>query len=191
MVQQVKSGTVLTMNGRTFELVWTDETEGFNPCHHCALYKNLCNPRHGTTFVDLCSDMQEETNTYFVEKKQDSALPSHSDQELLLSILSEYQLICMQAGNSVRADEISKIMTQLTDGSSSDDVKKITLSVGRKNGRLILDNGKGTEWKMTGLDEKTAIASLVYFTIFSRFDQISCLSSDFKIDVSLCESIND
>lgn len=72
MVKQVKSGTVLTMNGRTFELVWTDETEGFNPCHHCALYKVFCVPRHGVTFVDLCNDMQEESCTYFVEKINES-----------------------------------------------------------------------------------------------------------------------
>jgi hypothetical protein len=147
MVKQVESGTVLIMKGRTFELVWTDETEGFNPCHHCALYKEFCVPRRGVTFVDLCTDMQKESNTYFVERKQESASPSI--------------------------------------------VNKITLSVGRKNGKLVLSNGKSSEWKMTGVDEKTAIASLVYFSIFSRFDQLSCFSSDFKIDVSLCESIKD
>ena len=75
--------------------------------------------------------------------------------------------------------------------SSCDNVKRITLSVGRKNGKLILSNGIASEWKMTGVDEKTAIASLVYYTIFSRFDQLSCFSSNFKIDISLCESIND
>ena len=67
--------------------------------------------------------------------------------------------------------------------------KKITLTVGRKIGRIYLSNGIGQEWKMTGVDEKTAIASLVYFTLFSRFDITSMYSDNFKIEISISTTI--
>lgn len=191
MVKQVESGTVLIIKGRTFELVWDDSDTDIIPCNQCALCNDLCGRSGSRTLVELCGVAQAEPRTYFRERKQESVSPSIPNQEILISALAEYQLICRQAGNTVRADEISKLMTQLTDGSGYDIVNKITLSVGRKNGKLVLSNGKSSEWKMTGVDEKTAIASLVYFTIFSRFDQLSCFSSDFKLDVSLCESIKD
>lgn len=67
--------------------------------------------------------------------------------------------------------------------------KSITLTVGRKNGKLYLNNGIGQEWKMSGVDEKTAIASLVYFSLFSKFDITSMYSSNFKIELTISTTI--
>lgn len=62
---------------------------------------------------------------------------------------------------------------------------KIILSVRHEKGKTILSNGKGNEWCMKGVDDETAIASLVFFTLKHRFDNMRMVSDNFKIEVTL------
>lgn len=113
MVNQVESGTVLVIKGRTFKLVWTDETEGFNPCHHCALYKEFCVPRRGVTFVDLCTDMQKESNTYFIEESNDIQVHGINNQEITISALSALRDAERKIGNHSRAKIAQRLIDQI------------------------------------------------------------------------------
>ena len=64
---------------------------------------------------------------------------------------------------------------------------KIILTVRHEKGKTILSNGKGSEWCMKGVDDETAIASLVFYTLKSRFKQMTNLGLDFKLEVTLSE----
>lgn len=113
MEKKVESGTALIIKGRTFELVWENETEGFNPCHHCALYKEICVPRRGSTLVDLCDSMQAEPNTYFVERKPEFSPMGVNEIEILVTALTEYKKKMVQCGNSARALKVLKMLDRI------------------------------------------------------------------------------
>lgn len=62
---------------------------------------------------------------------------------------------------------------------------KIILSVRHERNKTILSNGIGNEWCMKGVDDETAIASLVFFTLKNRFDRMRAIADNFKIKVTL------
>lgn len=65
---------------------------------------------------------------------------------------------------------------------------KIILSVRHEDGKTILSNGKGNEWCMQGVDDETAIASLIFFSVKNRFDRMRAIADNFKIECTLeCE----
>lgn len=69
---------------------------------------------------------------------------------------------------------------------------KTTISITRKNGETIVSNNSGSEWTFRGrLDDATAIASIVFFTLNRRFEQVRNFSSDFSLAITLAEEIND
>lgn len=68
---------------------------------------------------------------------------------------------------------------------------KIILTVRHKNDKTFLSNGKGNEWCMQGVDDETAIASLVFFTLKHRFDNMRMVSDNFKIEVTLDDEFLD
>lgn len=64
-------------------------------------------------------------------------------------------------------------------------VQNIILTVGRSKGKLVLDNNNGQSWKMSGVDAETAVAALVFFTLKGRFEQLSCFSDNFEIELTI------
>lgn len=62
---------------------------------------------------------------------------------------------------------------------------KIILTVRHEKNKTFLSNGKGNEWCMQGVDDETAIASLVFFSLKHRFDRMRSISDRFKIEVTL------
>lgn len=68
---------------------------------------------------------------------------------------------------------------------------KIILSVRHEKGKTILSNGKGNEWCMKGVDDETAIASLIFFTLKNRFLRMRNIMDNFKIEVTLDEEYLD
>lgn len=65
----------------------------------------------------------------------------------------------------------------------------IILTVGRSKGKLVLDNNRGQVWKMSGVDDETALAALVFFTLKGRLDQFSCFSDNFEIELTIKETV--
>ena len=47
---------------------------------------------------------------------------------------------------------------------------KVIMTVRHEDNKTILSNGKGNEWCMQGVDDETAIASLIFFSVKNRFD---------------------
>ena len=68
--------------------------------------------------------------------------------------------------------------------------KKITIKITHKDGNTVVSNGN-VEWdfgyKM--LDE-TVIASFVFQTVFMKFKELTMYSTDFTIDFTMEETIN-
>ena len=62
---------------------------------------------------------------------------------------------------------------------------KVIMSVRHEGNKTILSNGKGNEWCMQGVDDETAIASLIFFTLKHRFDKMRAIADNFKIEVTL------
>lgn len=67
---------------------------------------------------------------------------------------------------------------------------EITLKVERKGETTILSNGKGSKWTMEHVDDETAIASLVFFTLKHRFDQLRDVSGNFEIKITMTDKLN-
>lgn len=70
-------------------------------------------------------------------------------------------------------------------------VLNTTIKVTRKGGRTIITDGNGGEWKFSRhIDSSTAIASLVYQTIYRNFDVMTCYSGDFEIEFTMTKKNN-
>lgn len=67
---------------------------------------------------------------------------------------------------------------------------EVTLKVKRKGDVTILSNGKGNEWTMEHVDDETAIASLVFFTLKHRFDTLRNVSGNFEIKITMTDKLN-
>ena len=66
--------------------------------------------------------------------------------------------------------------------------QSITLSVERRNDKLILRNGDGKEWSFSNnIGNTSAIATLVYSTILSRNDYVEGFCSSYKITLEIQE----
>lgn len=64
------------------------------------------------------------------------------------------------------------------------------MKVERKGETTILSNGKGSEWTMEQVDDETAIASLVFFTLKHRFDKLRNVSGNFEIKITMTDKLN-
>ena len=63
---------------------------------------------------------------------------------------------------------------------------KTTIKVRHQNGNTVVSNDKGSEWSFGGrLDNETAIASIVFFTILRNFDSVKNVSDDFEIELTM------
>ena len=63
---------------------------------------------------------------------------------------------------------------------------KTTIKVRHQNGNTVVSNDKGSEWSFGGrLDNETAIASIVFFTILRNFDSAKNISDDFEIELTM------
>lgn len=60
-----------------------------------------------------------------------------------------------------------------------------TISVKRQNGEITLRNDKGVEWTMKGIDDESAIAALIFFTVKHKYEAMRILSDDFSIRISM------
>lgn len=66
--------------------------------------------------------------------------------------------------------------------------QSITLSIERRNDKLILRNGDGKEWYFSNnIGNTSAIATLVYSTILSRNDYVEGFCSRYKITLEIQE----
>ena len=71
-------------------------------------------------------------------------------------------------------------------------VLNTTIKVTRKNGKTVLSDGKGHKWKFYDwVDDDTAIASLVYQTLYRAFVRMTCVSGDFEIEFTMKEKNNE
>ena len=59
----------------------------------------------------------------------------------------------------------------------------------RKGNKTIIENDRGQKWSWTNVDSVTAIASVCFFTLKSRFEQFLMYSDNFEIKLTLDESM--
>lgn len=62
---------------------------------------------------------------------------------------------------------------------------KVIMTIRHERDITILSNGNGNEWCMQGVDDETAIASLIFFSVKNRFDKMRAIADNFKIEVTL------
>lgn len=74
MVKEVVSKTRLIIKGCVYVLVWEDGKCYPSPCERCALFRIACRPDTDCSLQYLCDTLQEEPNTYFVERKENNDL---------------------------------------------------------------------------------------------------------------------
>lgn len=69
-----------------------------------------------------------------------------------------------------------------------DEILNTTIKVTCKDGEHIITDEKGSEWKFSfNIDVTTAIASLVYQTIYRHYDRKTWYSDDFEIEFTMKE----
>lgn len=64
-----------------------------------------------------------------------------------------------------------------------------TIKIKRKGGRTIIENDRGEKWTWTNLDSVTAIASVCFFTLKTRFEQYLMFSENFELEFTIDESM--
>lgn len=60
-----------------------------------------------------------------------------------------------------------------------------TITITQKRGKTIVKNDKGNEWSFKNMDEPTAIASLVFYTLYHQFNKMSVCSENFSISLTM------
>lgn len=60
-----------------------------------------------------------------------------------------------------------------------------TITITQKRGKTIVRNDKGNEWSFKDVDETTAIASLVFYTLYKQFNKMSTFSANFSISLTM------
>lgn len=63
--------------------------------------------------------------------------------------------------------------------------KTITITVKRVKGVLHVSNNRGQEWSFTSMDETTAIASLVFFTLYKKEAFLSLFANNYSIKLTM------
>lgn len=68
-----------------------------------------------------------------------------------------------------------------------------TIKIEHKDGKTIVSNNKGDVWDFNGrLDDTTAIASIVFFTLQAQFDKMSFWANNYEIRFAMeCEEKDD
>lgn len=66
--------------------------------------------------------------------------------------------------------------------------KSVKIRIQKKLRKTIIDNGN-TQWSWTNVDDITALASVVFYTMKSRFEQNRLYSDDFSIKITIEECI--
>lgn len=64
-----------------------------------------------------------------------------------------------------------------------------TIKIKHKGEKTIIENDRGRKWSWTNVDDITAIASVCFFTLKSRFEQHLLYSDNFEITFTIEESI--
>lgn len=64
-----------------------------------------------------------------------------------------------------------------------------TIVIKRQGNKTIIENDRGQKWSWTRLDDITAIASVCFFTLKTRFEQHLLYSDNFEIKFTIDESI--
>lgn len=61
-----------------------------------------------------------------------------------------------------------------------------TIKIVHKDEHTIVSNDKGDKWDINGrLDDATAIASIVFFTLHKEFDKLSGYAENFEIRITM------
>lgn len=69
MIKEVSAKVFLTIKDRTFVLVWDDEKTSPAGCLRCALFEHVCGRKPRYSLAQLCRNLVEEPNTFFIEIK--------------------------------------------------------------------------------------------------------------------------
>lgn len=68
-------------------------------------------------------------------------------------------------------------------------MQQTTIVIKHKGNRTIIENDRGQKWSWTNIDDITAIASVCFFTLKTRFEQHLMYSDNFEIEFTIDESI--
>lgn len=68
------------------------------------------------------------------------------------------------------------------------ETKSVNIRIQKKFKKTIIDNGI-TQWSWTNVDDITALASVIFYTMKSRFEQHRLYSDDFSIKITIEECI--
>lgn len=65
-------------------------------------------------------------------------------------------------------------------------MESVKIKVTRRNGKTIVKSDKGAEFKFGGkILPETAIASLVFQTLYTKFEKLRIWSENFEINVTM------
>ena len=68
-------------------------------------------------------------------------------------------------------------------------MQETTIKIRHKGNKTIIENDMGIKWSWTNVDDITAIASVCFFTLKTRFEQHLLYSDNFEIKFTIDESI--
>ena len=68
--------------------------------------------------------------------------------------------------------------------------QETTLYIEKKNGEIRLTNSQGSEWRFSHIDDVTAIAAVVFYTLKSRVDLHDAFWSNYHINFTIEEVLD-
>lgn len=166
--------TVIILEGEPFVLKYLNR-EGVNdPCSMCDLRDKCMTDMEERKLLEFCTSDGRSDNWYF---ETDWDIYPKKVGDLLNVVIADQDLPESHTENSehhTTSEEWIGGRTAVT-----------TILIKHKGNRITLTNHRGDKWNVSGIDDDSALAAFLFFTVKHRYEDMRNLSDNFAIRISM------
>lgn len=166
--------TVIILEGKPFALKYLNR-EGVNdPCSVCDLRDKCMTDMEERKLLEFCMSDGRSDNWYF---ETDWDIYSKKVGDLLHVVIADLDLPESPTANSEHHTTLEEWIGGRT--------AKTTILIRHEGKRITLINHRGDKWNVSGMDDDSALAALLFFTVKHRYKDMRKLSDNFAIRISM------
>ncbi|MBQ5922306.1 MAG: hypothetical protein IIW91_10280 [Alistipes sp.] len=166
--------TVIILEGEPFVLKYLNR-EGVNdPCSMCDLRDKCMTDEEERKFLAFCKSDGRSDDWYF---EVDWDIYPKQVGDLLNVVIDDQDLPEAHTANSDHHTTLEEWIGGRT--------AVTTVLIKHKGNRITMINHRGDKWNVNGIDDDSALAALLFFTVKHRYEDMRMLSDNFAIRISM------
>lgn len=166
--------TVIILNGEPLVLKQLKRKGVNDVCSMCDLRDKCMNNSEDRKFYELCTNDERSDDWYF---EIDWDIYPKMVGDLLNVEIADQDLPEVPTANSEHHTTLEEWIGGRT--------AVTTILIKRKGNRITLINHRGDKWHVDGIDDDSALAALLFFTVKHRYEDMRNLSDNFAIRISM------